>query len=90
MKRILAVLILALVALYLGDYFLLRFRIWLGGKPFKTIRVQVYYAVPKKNGLPDFYFAPPRQEICVRSLFPHLGDPPCWYLERKSQQRINE
>ena len=25
---------------------------------------------------------------CVHALFPHLGDSPCWYLQRNSQKPI--
>lgn len=85
MKRIVAIAILLLAIFYLGDYLSARFR-----KPFGVVRVQRYYAVPKKNGTPDFYFGQPHNETCVHSLLPHFGYPPCWYLERNKAQRINE
>jgi hypothetical protein len=86
MKRIAAVIILVLVALYVADYLSVRFR----HQPFGVVRVQVYYAVPKKNGTPDFYFGQPHNETCVHSLLPHFGDPPCWYLKGKKEKRVNE
>jgi len=31
----------------------------------------------------------PINQECVHSLFPHVGDSPCWYLSRHTQQQIN-
>jgi hypothetical protein len=81
---------LALVALvYAGDYLSVRFRIPRGRNPFGSVTVQVSYSVMKKDGKPDYYFQPPQAETCVRSLFPHLGYTPCWYLNRHKNQQIN-
>jgi hypothetical protein len=81
---------LALVALvYAGDYLSVRFRIPRGRNPFGSVTVQVSYSVMKKDGKPDYYFQPPQAETCVRSLFPHLGYTPCWYLNRRKNQQIN-
>jgi hypothetical protein len=90
MNRIVAVAILLFVVVYVGDYLSVRFKIPRNRQPFGVVRVQRYYAVPKKNGKPDFYFDQPQNETCVHSLFPHFGDPPCWYLNRHAEQRINE
>ncbi|MGH9444408.1 MAG: hypothetical protein ACRD3O_01500 [Terriglobia bacterium] len=90
MKRIVAIAILLLAILYLSDYVSVRFRIPRSRDPFGVVRVQRYYAVPQKSGKPDLYFDQPQNQTCVHSLFPHFGDPPCWYLKRKSEQRINE
>jgi len=27
-------------------------------------------------------------QTCVRSLFPHLGFSPCWYVNREKLQRV--
>jgi hypothetical protein len=29
------------------------------------------------------------QKTCVHSLFPHSGDPPCWFLIRHAEQRTD-
>jgi hypothetical protein len=42
-----------------------------------------------KDGKTQYAFDPPGPQECVNSLFPHLGDPPCWYLTRHTKQQIN-
>jgi hypothetical protein len=54
-----------------------------------TVNVQTSYAVKQKDGKVEYYFNPPENQTCVRSLFPHMGYPPCWYLARKRAQQIN-
>ena len=89
MKRI-AVSVMALFALlYAGDYAVVRFRIPKGRDPYGVVKVRPYYAVTQKNGKPEFYFLDPQNQTCVRSLFPHLGYSPCWYVSRHAHQRIN-
>jgi hypothetical protein len=51
--------------------------------------VRPYYAVPQKNHKTEFLFDEPQDETCVHSLFPHLGDEPCWYLSTHKDQRID-
>jgi hypothetical protein len=84
----LAVILLAAMV-YGGDYVTVRYRIPRSRSPFATVTVQRSYAVTKKNGEPDFYFDPPQEKTCVRSLFPHLGYVPCWYLSRHRNQQTN-
>jgi hypothetical protein len=85
---LLAVLLLVAVV-YAGDYAAVRYRIPRSRSPLATVTVQRSYAVMKKDGKPDFYFDPPQDQTCVRSLFPHLGYEPCWYLTRHRNQQIN-
>jgi len=89
MKRLLIIAVLTVAALYTGDYVSVRYRIPRTRDPFGTLQIQRYYAVEKKNGEPDFYFEEPQTQVCVHSLFPHFGDSPCWYLSRRTVQRIN-
>lgn len=44
--------------------------------------VSMYYATRLKNRSIEIFYNRPVTETCVRSLFPHLGHPPCWYLRR--------
>ncbi len=81
--------ILIATVVYICDDASVRYRIPKTRNPFGVVRVQRYYSVTKKNGKPDFYFEPPQDQVCVRSLFPHLGYSPCWYLNRKKVQRID-
>jgi len=92
MKRILPItgFLLALFAVvYAGDYLSLRFQIP-GRRPqFGSVTVRRSYAVPLKNRTTEYMFDPPAPQECVNSLFPHFGDPPCWYLSRHTRQQIN-
>lgn len=89
MKRILMIAVLLLLMVYAGDYLSVRYRIPASRQPFASVTVQRSYSVMKKDGKPDYYFDPPQAQPCVRSLFPHLGYTPCWYLNRHKVQQIN-
>ena len=86
LKRILAVVILVLAAVYAGDYLAARLR---GANALGTVQVHPYYAVPLKDGKTEFMLLDPETQTCVKSLLPHFGYGPCWYLDGRKQQRIN-
>ena len=88
-RRFVGAAVLLIATLYVGDYVSVRYRIPRGRNPFGTVTVQRSYSVMKKDGKPDFYFDPPQNQTCVRSLFPHLGYDPCWYLLRHQNQQIS-
>jgi hypothetical protein len=83
-----AVMLLALIT-YAGDYLTVRYKIPNGRDPFSSVTVQPYYAIHEKNGRTEFDFAQPQSQVCVRSLFPHFGYSPCWYLKRHAEKRID-
>jgi len=87
-ERILLGAILFAAALYAGDYLSVRFRIP-NREPLGSVQVEKSYAVKQKNGKLEYYFDPPEPEECVRSLFPHFGDRPCWYVERHKKKRVD-
>lgn len=89
LRRTIAAIILAIVALYVGDYSVLRFRIATNRAPYGTVTVRPYYAVPRKDHKTEFLFDDPQDQTCVNSLLPHMGDTPCWYLSRNKDKRIN-
>jgi len=84
-RRIALLILVCLAVLYTGDYAWVRLR---GSNAFGTVLVKPYYAVRQKNGKPDYYFLDPQTQACVHALFPHLGDPPCWYLSGHARRRI--
>lgn len=88
MRRFALCLAALLALVYLADYASVRFQIPRSRNPLGSVTVQVSYAVTKKDGKPDYYFQPPQAETCVRSIFPHLGYTPCWYLSRHTNQQI--
>ena len=85
-KRILGVAALLLCAFYAADYLLARMR---GPNALGTVQVQPYYAVPLKDGKTEFMMLDPETRTCVKSLLPHFGYSPCWYLDGRKQQKIN-
>ena len=89
LKRALAIGVSLLAIVYLGDYASVRYRIPKSRDPYGTVSVRRYYAVTKKNGKPDYYFDQPADQVCIRSIFPHLGYVPCWYLNRHKVQEID-
>jgi hypothetical protein len=82
-----AVAILALLT-YVGDYLCVRYRIPNGRDPFSTVTIQPYYAIHEKNGRTEYDYAQPQTQVCVRSIFPHFGYSPCWYVNRHTDKRI--
>ena len=93
MKRILTITVAALalltLAVYAGDYLYLRYRMARKQNPFSTMTVYRYYAVAEKNNKTEFVFDRSESQTCARCIFPHLGYPPCWYLSRRTEQRVN-
>ena len=87
--RAFMIVVLVCGAVYACDYLVLRFRIAGNRTPFGTVKIQPYYAVPQKDGKTQFLFDDPEDETCVHSLFPHVGDDPCWYLSSKKEKRID-
>jgi hypothetical protein len=92
-KRALGIGLLAVVALYAGDYVFLRLRMSYpkAGDAFGTVVMERLYAIPQKSGKVDYEFDAWQPEVttpCAHSLFPHLGYAPCWYLQRNSRKPI--
>ena len=84
LRTALAAVVIFCALLYAGDYAALRLRRNSTG----TVQVQPYYAVPLKDGKTEFMFLDPQNEVCVRSLFPHLGHRPCWYVSRHRNKEL--
>jgi hypothetical protein len=87
--RVFGAVVLLLCLVYLGDYVSVRYKIPNGRDPFSTVTIQPYYAIHEKNGRTEYDFAQPQSQVCVRSLFPHFGCAPCWYLNRHTDKRID-
>jgi hypothetical protein len=90
LRRALWLTVLALCALYVGDYLALRYRIARGGTTAAMQTVTVLYGTPLKNGQVSIFWDQPQSETCARSIFPHLGYPPCWYAKRHATRLITE
>ena len=82
--------LIALVAIVYGaDYGVFEYRVVTKRQPFGSVTVEHYDAVEHKDGKAELIFEPPVQQTCVHSLFPHAGDPPCWYLTRHTEQKTD-
>jgi len=84
--RTLAAVLLLSATVYSGDYLVARLR---GATAISTVEVQVYYAVPLRSGKTEFMMLTPEDQTCVRSMLPHFGYSPCWYLDGRTLQRVN-
>ncbi|MGC2526200.1 MAG: hypothetical protein WA639_00525 [Candidatus Acidiferrum sp.] len=92
-QRVLIALLLAVALLYAGDYISVRVRMMnpKPNNPFETITALRVLAIGEKGGKTEYtldQLQPRQTAVCVHSLFPHAGDPPCWYLKRKFAQPI--
>jgi hypothetical protein len=88
-KKFLGVLravVAALIAVYVGDLAVARAR---GDAAFGTTRLNVLYATPLKASKVDYTSGGAQDVECVRSLFPHFGDAPCWYAARQKTKRVD-
>jgi hypothetical protein len=87
--RVAGAAVLLALTIYAGDYFSVRYRIPKGRDQFSSVTVRPYYAIHEKSGRTEYDFAPPETQVCVRSLFPHFGYSPCWYVKRHTDKRID-
>jgi hypothetical protein len=87
--RIAAFVVILTLLTYAGDYLLVRYKIPNGRDPFSTVTIQPYYAIHEKNGRTEYDYAQPQTQVCVRSIFPHFGYTPCWYVNRHTDKRID-
>ncbi len=85
--------ILIVALTYCADYLLVRVKMAhpKTGNAFGTVQMERLYAIPQKSGKIDYEFdalQPVVDTPCVHALFPHMGENPCWYLQRNSQKPI--
>lgn len=83
-----AVLGLVLVV-YLADLAWLQIRIARKQNAYDTVTVEVVDQIPQKGNKAEYVPETPQPQTCVRSLFPHSGNEPCWYLRGHAQQQVN-
>jgi hypothetical protein len=88
MARIRRVLLYAAVfvaVVYLADYLAAK------TNPLGSVQVQPYLAIHLKNKKTEFDFdVPTETQSCVVSFAPHMGYLPCWYLKKRTVQRIDD
>ena len=92
-RGVLIAVVLAVAIVYVGDFAWVRVRMMHAkpGSPFETVIALRILAIDEKGNKTEYSVDPlqPQQTAeCVHALFPHNGDPPCWYLKRKFAQTI--
>jgi hypothetical protein len=86
--RVVAGIAMLTALVYAGDYVSIRFRIPSNRAQFGTVSVTKFYAIQEKNHKTEYDLGQPEDQTCVHSLFPQLGYPPCWYLSRHTEEKI--
>ncbi len=77
------------VAIFAGDYLVLRYRFAAQGVDSVTAKVVTYDAALLKDRKYSVFFDQPQTETCVRSIFPWLGLNPCWYVRSHAVKILN-
>lgn len=75
----------AVAAVYVADWGVLQLRMK-RQTAFSSVQVDQFVAASLKGNKQDYYFAGTAQQECVRSIFPHASDMPCWWLRRHATQ----
>jgi hypothetical protein len=83
----------AVALVYIGDSVSVRVRLRhaTASDPYETVTALRILAIADKGNKTEYAIdqvQPQQTAECVHALFPHNGDPPCWYLKRKFAQPI--
>ena len=93
LQRTAIALVTTLVVLFVADYLLLRAKLmWPKlGSATGTVTMERMYAISQKSGRVEYEMDANQPEVtlpCVHSLFPHMGNSPCWYLRQNATKPI--
>lgn len=78
-------LLVATLALYLGDAIVLQIRLR-RGTAYRVIEVNQFLTTPLKGQKEEYDVVGTTPVTCARSIFPQTGAPACWWLERHTAQ----
>ena len=87
MKRKLIIVVVVLGIVYLGDFLSARFGIP-ARDTFGSVTVHTTYIVKLKNGHSEYDDGGDHVVSCTNSLFPQMGNKPCWYARRRTEETI--
>ena len=92
-KRTVIGIVVVLLAAFVLDYLVLRAKMMFPklGDATGTVKMTRLYAIAQKNGRVEYELDANQPEViapCVHSLFPHLGNSPCWYLQQNATKPI--
>ncbi len=85
LTRTLKYLLLGAVVLYFADWAALGLRM-AHRSGLGKVTVSQYLATPLKGQKEEYDYLGSVDQPCVKSIFPHNGDQPCWWLERHKSQ----
>jgi hypothetical protein len=93
LKRSVVGIVVAVIAVFIVDYVVLRAKLMFPrlGVATGPVQMQRLYAISQKNGRVEYELDANQPEVttpCVYSLFPHMGNSPCWYLQRNATKPI--
>ena len=93
LKRVVMGIVVAVVAAFIVDYVVLRAKIMFPklGAATGTVQMTRLYAIAQKNGRVEYELDANQPEVtmpCTHSLFPHMGNSPCWYLQQNATKPI--
>ncbi len=83
--RTLRYVLIALVVVYFADWAALAVRL-AHHSGLGNVTVSQYLATPLKGNKAEYDFLGSVDQPCVKSIFPHNEDQPCWWLERHKNQ----
>jgi len=92
-SRVLPAVVLLIASTYALDYVVLRIRMLhpAATVPFERLTRHRLLAIRVKNGTYEYELDevnPIEILTCVHTVFPHLGDQPCWYLKPRLDKPI--
>jgi hypothetical protein len=77
--------LILLAALYAGDWLAWKYRL-AHGTANDSVEVDQFLATPLKGSKTEYDMVGSFQQACTRSIFPHQGNPACWWVRRHSSQ----
>jgi len=84
--NIVIMLVAICVLAYVADWIVLQIREH-SGSAYGSVVVDSAEVLKEKGGKVEYFYNAPQPTRCVRSLFPHEGQPACWWLTRHSDQQ---
>ena len=79
------VLLVSVLASYLGDAVVLQVRLR-HGTAYRVIQVDQFLTTPLKGQKEEYDLTGQVSVTCVRAIYPQLGASPCWWVERHRAQ----
>lgn len=88
-NKILCAALVLLAATYGADYLWVRYRIANPRAGVAFGSVTFYDSTTLKSGKTEVFYDQPLTQVCVHTIFPQLGESPCWYVSRGTVKPID-